>query len=152
MKNRRHCPVFQTRILGPASSDRTACPDMIQSQGPRRVQCTPCGFARKRHPWRQLLRYRAPRTYVRKKQISSLYNCLAGNANGAGHPISPEVGSSDAQARQGTIAWCARGRARACRCGNTFGPNSRLRVLMSGLSGSITSPLTINGAKINGSE
>jgi hypothetical protein len=74
---------------------------------------------------------------------------------GRGHCFnSPSVGSSDTQGRQGTDAWCARGRAHARRCGNCIWPKVTLEwvdgifMSMSGLSGSTTSPLTIDGTKI----
>ncbi|KAF8503646.1 hypothetical protein F5888DRAFT_1017983 [Russula emetica] len=97
-------------------------------------------------------------TQSRKKQIL-LYNShrVADYANRTGPPAnSPSVGSSDPPhpGRQGTDAWCARGRAHARRCGNYIRPKVSLKgvdgmpMSMSGLSGSTTSPLTIDGTKI----
>lgn len=79
---------------------------------------------------------------------------VAGYASRTGPP--PMVRQWDRrtpQGRQGTDAWCARGEDGRMHvvAAIAFGRKSRLKKLMacmSGLSGSTTSPLTIDGTKI----
>lgn len=134
-------------------SDRVACPRTIHLQGSRgRIfYIEHCRFTRRhmaltlpyadtepRSAHKQILLYNSYRASLRQRDRAT--------------PNSPSVGSSDSQGRQGTYAWCARGRARARRCGNSIGPKVSLErvdgMSMSGLSGSTTSPLTIDGTMI----